>query len=258
MVNEPALPIRPRHSTLGTMSLTLTPPLAADPSPLSQAHHLAHVESWIFDLDNTLYPASCNLFAQVEVLIGRFIEDFLRIGPVEARLLQKQYYRAHGTTLKGLMDHHGVEPARFLDFVHAIDVTPVPPSPALDAALSRLPGRKLIFTNGSVAHAENVMNRLGVAHHFEGVFDIVAADYRPKPDPETYNALLRRHAVDPRAATLFEDLPQNLVPAHALGMTTILVKTDAEWAQEGAAGDHIHHTTDDLVTWLEANCPPGR
>jgi putative hydrolase of the HAD superfamily len=234
---------------------SIAPPIAGDSPAL---HHLSHVEAWIFDLDNTLYPASCNLFVQVEALIGRFIEDFLGVDAVEAKRLQKQYYRAHGTTLKGLMDHHGCEPARFLDFVHAIDVTPVPPSPSLDAALARLPGRKLIFTNGSVAHAENVMNRLGVAHHFEGVFDIVAAEYRPKPDPETYNALLRRHAVDPRTATLFEDLPQNLVPAHALGMTTILVKTDAEWAQTGADGDHIHHMTDDLVLWLEANCPPAR
>jgi len=226
--------------------------------PGQAPHHLGHVDVWIFDLDNTLYPASCNLFVQVEALIGVFIQDFLKIDAAEAKRLQKQYYRAHGTTLKGLMDHHGVEPAKFLDFVHAIDVTPVPPSPALDAALARLPGRKLIFTNGSVAHAENVMNRLGVAHHFEGVFDIVAAEYRPKPDPETYHALLRRHAIDPRGATLFEDLPQNLVPAHALGMTTILVRTDAEWAQVGADGDHIHHVTDDLVAWLEANTPPAR
>jgi len=234
------------------------PAPAPFPDPGPAAHHLGHVDVWIFDLDNTLYPASCNLFVQVEALIGQFIQDFLKIDADEAKRLQKEYYRAHGTTLKGLMDHHGVEPAKFLDFVHAIDVTPVPPSPELDAALAGLPGRKLIFTNGSVAHAENVMNRLGVAHHFEGVFDIVAAEYRPKPDPETYHALLRRHAIDPRGATLFEDLPQNLVPAHALGMTTILVKTDAEWAQGGIDGDHIHHVTDDLVAWLEANTPPTR
>lgn len=238
------------------MSLNSTTATSVAGNP--DLHHLSHVEAWIFDLDNTLYPASCNLFVQVEALIGRFIQDFLRVDAVEAKRLQKQYYQAHGTTLKGLMDHHGCDPGRFLDFVHAIDVSPIPPSPALDAALARLPGRKLIFTNGSVAHAENVMGRLGVAHHFEGVFDIVAAEYRPKPDPETYHALLKRHAIDPRAATLFEDLPQNLVPAHALGMTTILVKTDVEWAQPGADGDHIHHMTDDLVLWLEANCPPGR
>lgn len=217
-----------------------------------------HIDTWIFDLDNTLYPASCRLFDQIDVKIGAFVSNLLGIDAAEARRIQKAYFYEYGTTLRGLMSEHKVAPEAFLDFVHDIDHSPVPANRLLDEALHALPGRKLIFTNGSVAHAENVMNRLGVAHHFEGVFDIVAAEYRPKPDPETYNALLRRHAVDPRTATLFEDLPQNLLPAHALGMTTILVKTDAEWAQPGADGDHIHHMTDDLVLWLEANCPPER
>jgi putative hydrolase of the HAD superfamily len=241
--------------------LPVVPAPASEPvtsaGPIA-AHHLAHCDVWVFDLDNTLYPATCNLFAQVDVLIGQFVQEHLQVDAVEARRLQKQYFREHGTTLCGLMRYHGVQPAAFLDYVHKIDVTPVPPSPALDAALRQLPGRKLIFTNGSVGHAENVMNRLGVAHHFDGVFDIVAADYRPKPDPETYRSMLKRHGVDPRAATMFEDLPGNLRPAAALGMTTVLVKTDAEWAQDGADGDHIHHVTEDLVTWLEANCPPSR
>lgn len=227
---------------------------ATSPSA-GRRHDLAHVDVWVFDLDNTLYPASCNLFAQVEALIGRFIEEFLKIDAASARALQKKYYREHGTTLHGLMKHHGCDPTAFLEYVHAIDLTPVQPSPALDAALARLPGRKLIFTNGSVRHAENVVNRLGVGHHFEAVFDIVAAEYCPKPDPRTYDAMLRRHGIEPRTASMFEDLPQNLVPAHALGMTTVLVKTDAEWAQDGAQGDHIHHVCDDLVSWLEANCP---
>ena len=242
------------------MSLISSEPAAPAAPPLASParHALAHVDVWVFDLDNTLYPATCNLFAQVEALIGLYIQNFLRVDAVAARALQKQYYREHGTTLHGLMKHHGADPAAFLDFVHRIDVTPVPPSPALDAALARLPGRKFIFTNGSAAHAENVMNRLGVAHHFEAVFDIVAAEYRPKPDPETYNAMLRRHGIDPRAASMFEDLPQNLVPAHALGMTTVLVKTDVEWAQNGAQGDHIHHVAEDLIVWLQANCPPAR
>lgn len=233
-------------------------PLAPPPKESPRPHPLAHCEVWVFDLDNTLYPASCNLFAQVDRLIGRFVQELLEVDEAEARRIQKQYFREHGTTLCGLMRHHNVDPAEFLEYVHAIDLSPVAPSPALDAALARLPGRKLVFTNGSVRHAENVLNRLGVTHHFEGVFDIVAAEYRPKPDPETYRALLRRHGVNPRAATMFEDLPANLRPAAALGMTTVLVRTDAEWAQDGADGDYIHHVTDDLVAWLEANCPPAR
>ena len=210
-----------------------------------------HIDCWIFDLDNTLYPASCRLFDQVDQRIGDFIADLLQVDATEARRLQKQYFSTYGTTLRGLMDHHGISPEGFLDFVHAIDVTPVPPSPALAAALSALDGRKLIFTNGSVAHAERVMERLGVAEHFAGVFDIVAADYRPKPDPATYAAMVERHRVDPRAAAMFEDIPRNLAPAAALGMTTILVRTLSEWAAADEPGDHVHHVTDDLVAWLE-------
>src|SRR5690606_14418595 len=125
-----------------------------------------------------------------DVLIGKFIQDLLKVEEAEARRIQKQYFREHGTTLSGLMRHHEVDPVAFLEYVHAIDVTPVDPSPKLDAALTRLPGRKLIFTNGSTRHAENVMDRLGVSHHFEGVFDIVAAEYVPKPNPETHRSLL--------------------------------------------------------------------
>jgi putative hydrolase of the HAD superfamily len=211
---------------------------------------LAQAEAWIFDLDNTLYPASCNLFAQVDTRIGAFIADRLGIDGDEAYRLQKHYFRTYGTSLRGLMLHHEVEPREFLDFVHEIDVTPVQPDPTLDEALGRLPGRKVIFTNGSVKHAENVMARLGVGRHFEAIFDIVAADYFPKPEPFVYDVMVRRHWIDPRRAVMIEDLPKNLAPAHAMGMTTVLVRTDADWAQDGVDGDHIDHVTDDLVRWL--------
>ena len=213
-------------------------------------HAMNHIDCWIFDLDNTLYPASCNLFDQVDQRIGAFIAELLQVDAAEAKRLQKHYFSTYGTTLRGLMDHHGIAPRDFLDFVHAIDVSPVPPSPALAAALAALDGRKLIFTNGSVAHAERVMDRLGVAEHFTGVFDIVAADYQPKPNPATYVAMVDRHRIDPRAAAMFEDLPRNLVPAAALGMTTVLVRTQSEWAAIDDAGDHIHHVTEDLADWL--------
>jgi putative hydrolase of the HAD superfamily len=210
-----------------------------------------HVETWIFDLDNTLYPASCRLFDQVDRRIGEFIAEHLGVDPVEARRLQKAYFREYGTTLNGLMARHGVDPQRYLDYVHRIDLSPVSPSPALATALARLPGRKLVYTNGSAAHADRVMDRLGVREHFSAVFDIVAGDFVPKPKEESYRALVERHAIAPRRAALIEDLPQNLLPAAALGMTTVLVRTDVEWAQAGAEGEHIHHATDDLVVWLE-------
>ncbi len=230
-----------------------SPPVAAV-NPRANGR-LAETETWIFDLDNTLYPATCNLFAQVDRRIGAFIADYLKCSPEAAHELQKQYFREYGTTLHGLMVHHGLNPQAFLDFVHQIDVTAIPPNPALDQALARLPGRKVIFTNGSTAHAENVMRRLGVADRFEAIFDIVAADYVPKPNPFPYEFMVRRHWIDPRRAVMVEDLPKNLLPAHGLGMTTLLVRTDFDWAQDGADGEHVHHVTDDLVAWLEGVLP---
>jgi len=213
---------------------------------------LQQTETWIFDLDNTLYPASCNLFAQVDRHIGEFIARLLDVDAAEAYRLQKQYFRDYGTSLRGLMLHHRVDPQAFLEFVHTVDVSPVQPSPELERTLARLPGRKIVFTNGSTKHAENVMARLGVSHHFDAVFDIVAADYFPKPEPFVYDILVRRHWIDPKRAVMVEDLAKNLLPAHQMGMTTVLVRTEAEWAQDGVDGAHIHHVTHDLVGWLDA------
>lgn len=211
---------------------------------------LHHVTDWVFDLDNTLYPATCNLFAQVDVRIGQYIEALLDVDPVEARRVQKTYFRENGTTLRGLMDNHRIDPADFLNHVHAIDYSPVPPSPRLDRVLSDLGGRKFIFTNGSVRHAENVMDRLGVTHHFADIFDIVAADYQPKPEPEPYRELIRRYDLAPSTTVLFEDIARNLAPAAALGMTTVWVRTGVGWSADGAKEDFVHHVTDDLVDWL--------
>ena len=208
-------------------------------------------DCWVFDLDNTLYPRSCDLFSQIDIKMKTFIAELLGVDVEEARRIQKQYFRTHGTTLRGLMDNHGLAPSAFLDYVHDIDVTPVPPNPALDVALGRLPGRKIIFTNGSVRHAENVVTRLGVAHHFEGVFDIIAAEYRPKPDRLAYDAMCRIHAVEPTRAVMIEDIARNLEPAHALGMTTVWVRSDHDHSMEGADGPHVHHVIDELVEWLE-------
>jgi putative hydrolase of the HAD superfamily len=213
--------------------------------------NLDHLETWIFDLDNTLYPASCRLFDQVDRNMGAFICEFLKLDPVEARALQKRYLKEFGTTLRGLMINHECPPERFLEAAHAIDYSAVQPDARLADALERLRGRKLIFTNGSVAHAERVLGRLEVGRHFTGIFDIVAAGYLPKPEMAAYEGLIHAYDIDPRRAALIEDLPRNLVPAAELGMTTVLVKTESEWAQDAADGDHIHHVTDDLPAWLQ-------
>src|ERR1044072_7118225 len=151
---------------------------------------LTKADTWIFDLDNTLYPASSRLFEQIDRNIGRYIENLLGVGAVEARRVQQEHFRRHGTSLRGLMLEHGVDPHDFMDFVHAIDLSGVPRNLQLGAAIAALPGRKVVFTNGSVRHAENVLAHLGLDGHFPDVFDIEAAGWVPKPDPATYAALI--------------------------------------------------------------------
>ncbi len=225
---------------------------AASPPPQPPA--VAHVEAWVFDLDNTLYPASCSLFPQIDLRMRRFIAERLRLDLDEAFRLQKRYYREFGTTLRGLMLRHGIEPAAFLDYVHEVDCSVIPPNARLIEALRRIEGRKLVFTNGSERHARNVLEHIGIAEAFEGIFDIQAADFVPKPRPETYRRMVERHGLDARAACMFEDIHHNLVPAHAIGMTTVWVRDVAHdhWTTQPADDmSHVHHITEDLADWLE-------
>ncbi len=208
------------------------------------------IDTWIFDLDNTLYPASSDLFAQVHQRMGEFIADYLKVDLAEAQRLQKLYFREHGTTLRGLMTVHDMDPAAFLDHVHEIDLTGLAPAAALDRALDGLSGRKLVFTNGSIRHAERVLARLGLARHFEGIVDIAACRYVPKPDPAGYDLICRRFGIDPRRAAMVEDIARNLQPAAALGMLTVWVSGGPDWAHEGSTEDWVHHRTDDLARWL--------
>jgi len=220
----------------------------------------AHVETWVFDLDNTLYPHHLNLWQQVDDRIRAYIADFLKVAPEEAFRIQKDYYRRYGTTMRGLMAEHGLKPDHYLEAVHQIDHSPLTPNPALGAAIEHLPGRKLILTNGTRKHADAVMRRLAIHEHFEDVFDIVAANLEPKPLAQTYDRFLTRHSVDPTKAAMFEDLARNLVVPHALGMTTVLVVPEGSrevfregWELEGRDAPHVDHVTDDLVRFLETN-----
>jgi len=218
----------------------------------AMSDQFADITHWVFDLDNTLYPAECNLFLQVDRNIQQFIMDLFDLPPDEARKLQKSYFHEHGTTLNGLMAKHGIAPEEFLEYVHDIDVSPVPPNAALNAALAKLPGRKVIYTNGSVPHAQRVTDRLGVSHHFDGVFDIVAAEYVPKPEPAPYDILIEQFDIDPARAVMVEDLARNLKPAHERGMTTVWVRNDHHWSGGNEDDPHIHHVIDDLSDWLVA------
>ena len=183
-----------------------------------------------------------------------FVAERLKLDPVEARRLQKAYYHSHGTTLCGLMEVHGIEPLEFLDFVHEIDLSPISADAALAAGLARLPGRRLVHTNGSRSHAQRVLERLGIAGFFDAIHDIAASAFSPKPRRDAYDRLIAAHGVDPRSAAMFEDITRNLEVPHALGMTTILITGEKPWERAGEAVPeppiHVHHVTDDLAGFL--------
>jgi len=221
----------------------------------------ANVETWVFDLDNTLYPHHVNLWHQVDGKIRDYIARFLDISHEEAFRLQKDYYQRYGTTMRGMMTEHGMAPDDYLEVVHQIDHSPLTPNPELGAAIERLPGRKLILTNGTRKHAEAVMRRLEIDRHFEDVFDIAAADLDPKPLPQVYDRFLARHGVDAARAAMFEDLSRNLEVPHALGMTTVLVVPAGArevlregWELAGRDAPHVDHVTDDLAGFLRGIC----
>jgi putative hydrolase of the HAD superfamily len=210
---------------------------------------------WVFDLDNTLHPAENGLQASISARITRFVADFLGLEPAAALIKQKQMFRDHGTTLRGLMNDHGVVPDLFFDYINGVDYDVVAPNSRLAAVLARLPGQKLVFTNASARHAEQVIERLGIASHIDGVFDAEAAAYRAKPDPAAYTMLVDRFGVAPQRAVMVEDLARNLAPAAALGMTTVWLRAldqpDPHLAAPDADADYVHHETDDLLAWLE-------
>ena len=216
----------------------------------------AHVRDWVFDLDNTLYPHHIDLFAQIDRNMTAYVSALLQLEPVEAKKLQKQYYLEHGTTLQGLMIHHKVDPNDFLEKAHAIDYSALMPQPELAAAIKALPGRKFIFTNGSVRHAQDTARALGILDNFDDIFDIVAADFVPKPAGSTYDKFMGLHRVDTAHAAMFEDLPRNLQVPKALGMRTVLLVPQnlehafERWEIAGEDDDHIDYVTQDLTAFL--------
>ena len=222
--------------------------------PAAGGRPLSEIETWIFDLDNTLYPVSCRLFDQIHARMTRFIAERLDLTPEAALIVQKTYFREHGTTLRGLMTVDRIDPDDFLGFVHEVDLSGVPRDPVLIAALAALPGRKIVHTNGSRRHAERLLDHLGITGSFCGIVDIAVADYEPKPALAGYHELLRRHQVAPATALMIEDMARNLVPAATLGMTTAWVRNPIDWAAAGSRGEHIHHVVDDLGRFLGDIC----
>jgi len=207
-------------------------------------------DHWIFDLDNTLYPAECAIFDQMNINMWRFMQSHLGVSEDDARALQKHYFHSHGSTLRGLMIEHGVPPQDFLEVAHQVDLAGIPPDLRLRGAISALPGRCLIFTSATVAHAENILSHLGIADLFEDIFDIHAAEYLPKPHPPTYDKMVERLRVTAERAIFFEDVARNLEPAAALGMTTVWISGERLWGGDGSAESYVHHVAEDLADWL--------
>ena len=219
----------------------------------------ASVRDWVFDLDNTLYPHHVDLFAQIDRNMTAYVSALLDLSREDARALQKKYYFEHGTTLQGLMLHHSIDPTDFLEKAHAINYEVLAPDVELGEAIKALPGRKFIFTNGSVKHAEMAARALGILDHFDDVFDIVAAEYVPKPAGATYDKFMALHRVDTNHAVMFEDLPRNLLVPKALGMKTVLLTplndhhefADA-WEKRSDDDKHIDYMTSNLTAFLNA------
>ena len=211
---------------------------------------LRHVDDWIFDLDNTLYPASARLFDLIDQRMSAYVARILACDPSEARRIQKQYFRDHGTTLAGLMMHHGVDPDDFLSDVHDVPLERLSRDDRLAEALTRLPGRKFVFTTGHQPYAERVLKAIGIGDHFHGLIDIEACSFLPKPDAHGYRLLVERFAIDPARAALVEDMAKNLKPAKALGMTTIWLDNGSDHGDHDADPSVIDHVIGDLADWL--------
>ncbi|MFN4175968.1 pyrimidine 5'-nucleotidase [Phenylobacterium sp.] len=207
---------------------------------------LRHVDTWLFDLDNTLYPAESGFMAEITSRMTDFVQKVTGLPREAAHALQKAYLAEHGLTLKGMMLNHGVDPLEFHAIFHDLSLEALAHDPELLAGLARLPGRRLIFTNADDVHARRVLERLELSHLFDDVFHIGSAGYEPKPSPEAFARIGAAHAVDPAVTAFFEDSQRNLEPAAALGMTTVLVGPHAPTAE----APFVHHRTEKLAPFL--------
>lgn len=229
--------------------MTDSPPLKS--LTQSTADGFDEIETWVFDLDNTLYPVTEALLRHIDEHMGKFVANFLNIDATEARRVQKAYFRKYGLTLRGLMIHHGLDPTRFFEEMTPMDLTEVDPNPTLGETIKRLPGRKIIYTNASTHHAELVLDRLEMSDVFEAIYDIAAAEYLPKPAIEAYHSLCSMHSIDPQRAVMIDDIARNLEPAATLGMKTVWMKTGAEWARDIEPEAHIDHVVGDILSWVQ-------
>jgi putative hydrolase of the HAD superfamily len=223
-------------------------------SPVTPAQRteLIDVETWIFDLDNTLYHVSPEMHGEVDELLGSFVSEFLDVDRTEARRIQKAYFHEFGLTLCGLIENHDLDPDDYFRHMMQADLSAIGPDPALVDAISALDGRKVIYSNAPSAHVNRVLEQLGLTPHVDAVHDIQTAGFTPKPARAAYVELCERYSIAPERAVMIDDIPHNLEPAAEIGMTTVWKRTDAEWAVTAEISDYVHHVADDLLTWLQS------
>lgn len=208
------------------------------------AEYFRDTRAWVFDLDNTLYPPAMRLFDQIEARMTSYVMTALKVDAAEANRLRKQYWASYGTTLAGLMAEHGLDPDPYLVDVHDIDFSVLQPDPDLRDRIADLPGRRIVYTNGSAPYAQQVLRARGLEGLFDAVYGVEDAGYRPKPEADAFARIFARDGLTPAGAAMFEDDPRNLAVPHALGMHTVHV------APARLEAEHIHHHTHDLTAFL--------
>ena len=209
------------------------------------------IKYWIFDLDNTLYSGKSKVFEQVDKRMSKYISEKLNISVEKAKKIQKNYFHEYNTTLNGMIKNHKINPGEFLEFVHDINIDFLQQDPELTKEIEKLDGKKIIFTNGSRKHAINVTKKIGIDQLFDDIFDIVDAEFIPKPLIEPYKKLVKKHKIDPKLCVLVEDIARNLKPAYEMGMKTIWIENDEPWASKFSDGDFINYKTNNLSEFLK-------
>ena len=211
------------------------------------------INTWIFDLDNTLYSADSGIFQQVHELMGKFVSSHLNIDIVEAKKIQKNYYKQHGTTLKGMMDNHGVDPDHFLAEVHRLDYSIVGPNHQLNIELKKLEGRKIIYTNANMQHALDVLERIELSNFFDEIYDIKMANYIPKPEIAPYEQLIKQFNIQTDSAAMFDDIAKNLVSAKKVGFTSVWIDAGYENFSDDiqSSKQFLDHETTNITDFLE-------
>ena len=212
---------------------------------------LNKIKCWIFDLDNTLYSGQTKVFDQVDKKMSSFISNKLKISLEEAKKIQKEYFHKYSTTLSGMMKNHKIDAMEFLDFVHDVNLDFLEKNKDLEKEITKITGKKIIFTNGSRAHAENVTKRIGINKLFDGIFDIVESNFIPKPSIEAYKILIEKYKIEPQYCIFIEDIARNLKPAHELGMKTVWIKNDEPWAAEFSNENFVNYRIENLTDFLK-------